>query len=529
MRDPAIRRWLIGALVVGALVRLPGVGWGVNWPEGFTIHHPDEYTHVANADAIISPFGPGTGVAYPKAMAAYAAAPYLLWYAARGSLGGPRVHLPWTVGAGRMVSVLFGIVAILIVFAIGRDALGDTRAGVIAAWLLALGGLHVTQSHFFLADVPAATWTLLAAWLLWRDLTRSGDQEHEALRWAAFAAGAAFALKLFVFVLPALAYAALARRPRWIRAAHAGIFFVAGAGFSSLGFETPASLYRAATAGVNYPFEFDRARGALLYAVQLPNILSLPLLVAALAGTWMLLRLLLAAPAPTRRHAAVVFGSVPLIGLLFILLKLDHFPRHWVFLIPWAAIAGGWFLARLSDRVTRTGRSAAFVLAPVLLWMAAFVIDGERHFIFEPRNEALRWLRHNVPEGSSVNWMGRRTPAGYRSMRWHVEGDPDVLVVEMHEANHSLSGVDWRNSYPTDLRQVFDGRTSERVTDIQALFRGTSETYTRVARFEARYFMPEYRIAMALLGDRSRSYVSDIVIFKRRRAGPGARSRQGGT
>jgi len=146
-----------------------------------------------------------------------------------------------------------------------------------------------------------------------------------------------------------------------------------------------------------------------------------------------------------------------------------------------------------------------------------FVVDGERFFIFEPRNEALRWLRTNVPEGSSLNWMGRRTPDGYRSVRWQVEGEPDVLVLEMHEANNSLSGVNWRNSYPSDPRQVFDGRSADRVAAIQALFRGTS-SYTAVARFSDTYVMPEYRLAMALLGDRSRSYISEVVIFRRRAA-----------
>jgi hypothetical protein len=434
----------MAAVAIGTLVRLPGVAWGVNWPDGFTLHHPDEYTHVANADAIISPFAPATGQPYPKAMGAYAAAPYLLWYAAHGSFGGPRVHIPWTVGAGRLISLTFGVAAILIVFAIGRDALGDSRAGVMAAWLMALGGLHVTESHFFLADVPAATWTLLAVWLLWRDLTRSDANDHEALRWAAFAAGAAFAVKLFVFVFPALAYAVLVRRPRLLRTVHAAIFTVAGLSLSSLGFDTPATLYRAATSGVNGPIEFDRVRGALLYAVQLPNILSLPLLLLAADGTWRLLIRLRAARPGTRRHALVIFGSVPLIGLAFILFKLDHFPRHWVFLIPWAALAGGWSLARLTERTERTGHSPAIVLAPVFLWMLAFVVDGERFFIFEPRNAALHWLRANVPEGASVNWMGRRTPAGYRSIRWQVEGEPDVLVVEMYEMNNSLSGVNWR-------------------------------------------------------------------------------------
>ena len=113
-----------------------------------------------------------------------------------------------------------------------------------------------------------------------------------------------------------------------------------------------------------------------------------------------------------------------------------------------------------------------------------------------------------------MNWVGRRVPNGYTSLRWMVEGYPDYLVVEMHEMNNSLSGVDWRNSMPADPRRVFDGRSAERVQAIQALFRGTSD-YQEVARFSEGYVMPEYRLGLALVGDRSRSYISEIVIFRK--------------
>jgi 4-amino-4-deoxy-L-arabinose transferase-like glycosyltransferase len=517
--DRRIRGWLIAALVVGALVRLPGVAWGVNFPDGFTTHHPDETTHVVNANAIITPLEPHIEPAYPKAMGAYAAAPFLAWYLLHGHFGGPRVHLPWTVGAGRLVSVIFGVIGIWLVFAICRDALGDRSAGVGAAWCLALGGLHVTQSHFFVADVAATTWTLAAVWLLWRDLTLGGPSDHESLRWAAFAAGSAFALKLFVFAFPALAYAALARRPRFTRAAHAIIFVAAAVAISSLGFDTPADYYRALTAGVNYPFTFDRVRGALLYAIELPSILSLPLLVGAVCGTWSLAFRTGSSDPLARRHAVVIFGAVPLLAIFVIVAKLDHFPRHWVLLIPWAAIAAGWWLARVTDWLTRHGRSPAIVIAPMLVWMLAFVVDGERYFIFDPRNDAARWLRTHVAEGSSVFWTWHRAPAGYRSVRWPLgnQGDPDVLVIEMFDANNYVSGVNWRESYPTDPRQVFDGQSAERVAAVQSLFKGTSD-YQVAARFRDDYVMPEYRLTQRLLGDRARSYISEVVIFTRRGA-----------
>jgi hypothetical protein len=72
-----------------------------------------------------------------------------------------------------------------------------------------------------------------------------------------------------------------------------------------------------------------------------------------------------------------------------------------------------------------------------------------------------------------------------------------------------------KNSYPTDLRYIFDGESSDVVDAFQSLFKGTSE-YQEVARFKEGYFMPEYVLVNRLVGDRSRNYVTEIVIFKKR-------------
>jgi hypothetical protein len=460
---------------------------------------------VQNADAIITPHGAQLGVRYPKATAAQAALPFLLWYGLHGQYGGPRVHVPFTVLTGRVISVGYGVATILVVFLVGVDALRDRRAAVFAAWLLALGGLHVTQSHFFLADVPAAFWTILAAWLLWRDVRADQLGPSTPLYLAAFAAGAAVAFKLFVFALPALVFVAVRRPPRWRRLTLAGTVLAIGVLLPSLGQDSPASLYRVAAVGVSYPFEFSRLRAAEIFAVQAPAILSAPLLVSAAAGTVLLLRRVARADRRTRLDALAVFGSIPLVAALLILFGLDPFARHWVVLIPWAAIAGGYALSR----------APAIVVAPAFVWTLAFVVDAERFFIFEPRNDALRWIQANVPPGASLNWVGQRTPSGFTGVRWMVEGTPDVLVFEMYEANNSLSGVDWRDSYPSDVRHVFDGHSAERVAAIQALFRGTSRDYSAAARFPPRYLMPEYRLEEALVGDRARNFISEVVVFTR--------------
>ncbi len=514
----AVRNWIVAALLVGALVRLPGVFWGFNWPDasGFAGHHPDEWTHVVNAEVVMNPQKPPRyEQPYPKALGAIVGAPVLIGSMARGHFGGTRPDARWTILAGRLVVVLFALGAIFVVYLIGRDVLGDDRVGIAAAWLLAFGGLHVTQSHFFLSDVPVTTALLLSLWLLWRDATAPPGDGGEWLRWSAFSTGVAFALKLFFFSIPPLAVVILLRGPRVRRVLHAVVFGVAGAVIAMLGFDNLKTLSAVLGGGTSDPYVFNRAKGALLYLVQLPDIFSLPLLVLALIGSAGIVRR--AVRHRDRSRVAVgmlLFAFPPALLLLFIVFKVDHFPRHFVPLIAWAALAGGWALMRALDAMRTRRLAPAVLLAPVFVWMLAFLVDTERLFIFEPRNAALRWVQANVAKGSTMYWSRHAAPDGYVKLRWQDKGNPDILVIEMYDANNFISGIDWKDSYPSNPREVYDVETPERLAAFQSLFRGTS-TYQEVQRFSEGYFMPERWLSMRLVGDRAARYVTGLVVFRR--------------
>jgi hypothetical protein len=94
------------------------------------------------------------------------------------------------------------------------------------------------------------------------------------------------------------------------------------------------------------------------------------------------------------------------------------------------------------------------------------------------------------------------------------EGRPEFLVIEMHRANEYLSGMGWKNAMPRDTRFVFGGRSQQDVQELQAVFEGRSE-YREAARFSEGYFMPEYRLVDTLLGNRSRNYLAEVVIFRK--------------
>lgn len=511
MPDVRYRRWLVVIAVVALVARLPGVSWGSNFPGGWLTHHPDEFTHLHHAQLLIDP-GYDIGyepTPYPRGTAAHVAVPWLVARVARGAIKQPApARLPLLI-VGRVIVVLYGAATVLVLAATVRLLGYDRRVALLAAAFLALGGLHVSQSHFFLADVPGLFWLLLGLYLVGRDLARP---DPLVIGWAGFAFGAAFGLKLFVIGMPSLLLAVLLGPDRIKRLAITGVFFVGGFGIITMGSYTTNELFRTLLAGTNDPYVFHHGIGVLLYMIQWPAIVSLPVAVLGIVGAaiavqdglrgtslrrWTLLLVMLL---PAGLHAALV------------ILKLDHFPRHLLPFVPWAMLLAALPLVRVLDRWP--GRPGRWVVSAVLLYQAMFVWDGERVFHDDPRNEAAAWLDSNVNPATPIWWQTHSWVKKYRHQWLTAEQQPEVLVVHLMDANHYVNGIGWPGSYPANHENVFDEESQARLETLQDILRGES-SYREVARFTEGYHMPEYRLVHQLIGDRSRNYVSTVVIFRR--------------
>jgi hypothetical protein len=510
------RSQLILAVLVllGLAARLPGVYWGSNFPGGWQSHHPDEFTHWTNTQLLLNPsyFGTWRPHPYPKGLATTVAVPAI---AVRklGIRGDEWPYKRTVIVAGRLVSVVFGAATIVVLVLITNLFFADRRVGLTAGLILALGGLHVTQSHFFVSDVAGVFWLLLGLYFLLRELKKKPGDGRAYLEWAALCMGVAFGMKLVVAALPTLALIVLLRRPRLVRVAHTAVFFLAG--FVAINFAsyTPHELYRTLRAGIGDPFVYSRFTGILLYIVELPSIVSLPVAVFGLVGGLALAQRAFAPENRSRLPAIALIAVLPLlVHAYFVAMRLDHFPRHLVAVIPWLAMAAGWSLVRLGDRIRAKGVHPGVLMVPFFLYLAAFVYDGERVFITEPRNEAAAWILSNVPSGTTLWWRGAALE-NYEYVRYPIKGKPSVLVVDMKDANHYLRGMTLRDSFPEDSRNIFDSFGQDWVGSMQAVFRGTSG-YREVARFSEGYVMPEYVMTDRLIGNRSRNYVAEIIVFR---------------
>jgi hypothetical protein len=512
--------YLFGALLLGLLVRIPGVFWGYNFPTGWHAHHVDEWTHLVNAEVLINPRIPPRWPPhpYPKGMAAHVAAPLVGIRLLQGKLFDDLPTENEIIVCGRVVSLLYGTATILVLFLLARRLCRDPRVALLAAWILALGGLHVSQSHFFLSDVPSIFWYLLGVYFLFIELEASDKSNSLFLMMASFCFGIAFGLKLVVFTVPTLFLVTIMHKPRLNRSVQVAGLFLAGFVLVNLLSYTSYDMAKTYFKGTSNPYQFSWWSSLSLYLIEMPSIVSFPVTILTLGGSYFLLRKLFAMRSHQRFLALILVVITPmLIYLVLIVSKVSHFPRHLVTFIPWFAVISAWGLMKIIDILRLKGVRPSLVILPFLVYLAIFVYDGEKVFINEPRNQAAHWLLQNVTPDTAISWVYHGRMPVYKHSQFPNNGRPPVLVMEMHQANHYLSGMGFKNSYPRDYRFVYDGISEDTLKAFQDLFSGKTE-YGEVARFKEGYFMPEYVLVDNLLGNRSRNYVAEIVIFTKKAA-----------
>jgi YYY domain-containing protein len=182
---------LIAILLLGGTLRLTGL----DWDEGQHLH-PDErfLTMVENAltwpsslgeylDTAANPLNP-----YNKGQGSYVYGLLPLTLVklvgqVTGFTGYSGVYL-----AGRAMSAVLDMLAVVVVFALGRR-LYDIRVGLLGALLLALSVLNIQQSHFFTVDSATTFLVTLALYMSVRVAQGEG-------KWSLLGLGLAFGLAL---------------------------------------------------------------------------------------------------------------------------------------------------------------------------------------------------------------------------------------------------------------------------------------------------------------------------------------------
>jgi len=428
--------WLGLILLVGLGMRVWGSGFGLP-----NVHcRPDETTLVHKALAI------GAGDLNPRFFNYPSFHFYLLallygvyfgggWASGRFAGLESFEHLFFTDPSsfyliGRLCSAGFGTGSIWLTYLLARR-IGGRRAGWLSAFFLSLAFLHVRDSHFLTADVPATFYMLLAYVFLLRYLAGAARTE---LIWSSVWFGLAASTKynLGLFGAAALVIAALARQGKgwsWQRllggAGVMGLAFVAGSPFALLDFGTCWRDLSYERIHFIAGHGLDLGRGWLYHlGFTLPHALGWPLFLVSLAGCGWL---------GWRRTPA---GLALLSGLLVYYGVAGSgravFMRYMLPVVPLLCIAAGSLVEALARRWggERRGGWLTLLLAVLMISPSARAAWEHNRLLTRPdtRLLAARWIEDHLPDGTRIAMHG--SDFGYpqvrRSRRWLQEQLEDV-------------------------------------------------------------------------------------------------------
>jgi len=317
----------------------------------------------------------------------------------------------------RAISAVLGTATVAVVYAIGRRCHGS-RAGMFAAFFLAITYLHVRESHFGVTDTAMVFFITLSVLFLIRACDRPSIGNYLA---AGLFAGLATSTKyagVFLVVPMAVAHAWYVARDGWKRpwrlvADKRIASFIGGLGSAALA-GTPYALF-------DYRTFFDytimemafQSEGYLLISdrgwkyhllFSLPHGLGVALLVASAAGCLVLLK--------RDVRKGLVLLAFPAVYYLVAGRSLIVFARYILPVAPFLCIGAGVAVKAAADALTRPRVRAAAVAGLLALLPAQSLYNVIRcnRLLATKDNRvvASEWLVERLPPGSTIYQTGNR-------------------------------------------------------------------------------------------------------------------------
>jgi 4-amino-4-deoxy-L-arabinose transferase-like glycosyltransferase len=450
---------LVPALLL-LLIMLAAFGlrvWGSSFGlPAYTRYHPDEHALVDRAAAIL-----WTGdwnlqrFNYPAFYAYIQAGAYALyflygvtqdlWYQV------PPFTVPNYYQVGRLVTVLFGTLTVLVVYIVGREMRGK-RTGLLSAAVLGGSYLHVIHSHYATFDVMV---TFLISLALLFSLLLVQRREAKWYFLAGLCAGLAGATKYngaLALIIPLAAYCLSASWGEW--GWLSGRLLLILGGFL-LGFfggnpfalpDLPGFLNGLATVLHHYGTQHPGFEG-------LGNWRWYPgVFLASADGPWIVFGLVGLALLTWRDwKKGLLLLVFPVLYYLLVARFVVRFERNMVPLLPFLALGVGWLLDVGADWLAnrfRLNRTICHALAavPAVLLLAlpitASILFDVAISRTDMREEAGQWLEDNIESGSKIAIEHYSVPfdhAGFEvedvlritdhDFAWYQQEGYDVLVI----------------------------------------------------------------------------------------------------
>jgi len=405
---------------------------------------------------------------------------------------------------GRLLAASAATLAVLVVYLIGRD-MSCTRAGLVAAGLLALSPLDVFVSHMARPDTLVALLTSLSLLFCLKILKQPRWEYYAA---AGASAGLATSSKYYgVLVIACLPLAhmlgALRGRAEGERGNEARALLKLGLGLTFVAVAFAASSpfaiweYRTTWAGIGEVAQTEHLSadglsplGNLRWYVAQAAPAAMGWAAAALVpvGIWQAVRRRALPVAVVAAFVVVYLAGISMLGL--------HWDRWLLPAVPALAVASALGLEQLLEwmgRAVRPGSTRVFcssLLLVLVAWQPASkaIVENINRSLPDTRIQAREWIQANLPAGSEVAADAYSAPLdadrfrlmktfslSYESLEFYQEQGIEYLVTsgamyerflaeaERYEANldfyerlkregsliYQVAPVRWRTAGPT--------------------------------------------------------------------------------
>lgn len=412
-------RWqLVGIVLLSIILRAWGIDFGLPY-----IYHPDESVGVTIAQNMfktgdLNPhFFHWPSLIFYINAAAYG--PYYLVGKLAGIFQSP-VDIPgpvlnamasgWTPMAttymlGRMVTALFGIAAVVMVFLIGRDLTNDRRVGLLAALFTSISPTHVSNSRYIAPDTLSVFFVLLSLWGSIQ-VFREGKTRHYLIAGlaAGFSASTKYNGALVILVLVLAHFIrhrtrGFGKRDLYLAVVLSAVAFFITTPFALLGFKEfwAALQFDAQHYASGHPgMEGDTLNWYLTYLWQTEGPVSLLAVLGILWGV------------RTRRKQIALLAAFPLTYFVFISRFIVRNDRTILLLIPFLFLMASILLIDWykQARMARAKLLAVAVCGILVLSLAVPLVKTARRGIrissVDSRETARIWIAENLTDGARV-------------------------------------------------------------------------------------------------------------------------------
>lgn len=420
---------------------------------------------------------------------------------------------------GRVLSTVYALLTVCLVFLLSVQLFANIRAALLAALLMSVFDLHVTYSHYAVPEAMYVFWSygFLYSWYIF--LIRCGAKIRSAksaiyLALAALAAAAAFAGKYdFIPVAVAVASTVFLMVRGELKSGYALLIALLFSGAFLLGFllincfnVTPQQLYHSFWELYRQnkdviPVDQHYLYNPFLYGIAV--MAGTSLIVFILAG-WGFIRLI---RAPATRSAAfwlIVFFLLLELGVLW---NLDTpFVRRALIFLPAIALGAAYSWTQLPDRKWKITTG---ILA--VIYTLALTLISQSNAWWDTRYRARTYLQEQHGD-KRIKYGGYAFAAGMPA-GVPLRTDEEILV--LHEAEYSRY---WR-SFTTPFRiprcceEVYHCQ-EEHCRKIQQLLADTHSDYRLLRRFATRQWLPERVLFKHYLGNYE-TFLGDLLIFEK--------------